>query len=56
LEGWDTREDSADCWGGDNLTGWLKFNQTGPQAQTRNAAKSLMHLAFSTGLEELALR
>src|SRR5262249_35668822 len=41
--------------GGDNLTGWLKFNQTGPQAQTRNAAKSLMHLAFSTGSAELAL-
>src|SRR6266481_8762389 len=40
--------------GGDNLTGWLKFNQTGPQAQTGNAAKSLMHLAFSTGSEELA--
>src|SRR5262252_7505438 len=39
--------------GGDNLTGWLKFNQTGPQAQTRNAAKSLMHLAFSTASEEL---
>ena len=41
--------------GGDNLTGWLKVNQTGPQAQTRNAAKSLMHLAFSTASEELAL-
>jgi len=41
--------------GADNLTGWLKFNQTGPQAQTRNAAKSLMHLAFSAGSEELGV-
>src|SRR5207244_11389746 len=41
--------------GGDNLTGWLRFNQTGPQAQNQNAAKSLMHLAFSTGSPELAL-
>src|SRR5215831_2032318 len=53
FEDWDTREDSADGLGGDNLTGWLKFNQAGPQAQTRNAAKSLMHLAFSTASEEL---